>query len=92
MDIRTPLAVSRSARVEIGQDGILHILAGPITLHLNRPVCEELSATLTRALQHLEALDGAQRPALQLVPRASTLGGAQGDDPGVKRDRNPTES
>jgi hypothetical protein len=28
VDVRTPLAVSRNARVEIGRDGVLHVLAG----------------------------------------------------------------
>lgn len=41
IDIRTPLAASTQTRVEIGEDGVLHVLAGPVTLHL-----EEMSVSL----------------------------------------------
>jgi hypothetical protein len=50
IDVRTPLAVSEHVRVEIGRDGVLHVLAGPITLHLDRGRCEELATTLARAM------------------------------------------
>jgi hypothetical protein len=36
IDVRTLLAASAQTRVEIGQDGVLHVLAGPVTLHLER--------------------------------------------------------
>lgn len=65
IDVRTELAASPHTRVEIGQDGVLHVLAGPITLHLDRAICEELTTTLARAMVAL-----ARRPSRQ---RASPL-------------------
>lgn len=65
IDIRTELAASKSTRVDIGQDGVLHVLAGPITLHLDRATCEELTTTLARAMV---ALARSRRPRLRLVP------------------------
>lgn len=50
IDIRTELASSPRTRVELGRDGVLHVLAGPVTLHLDRAVCEELTTTLARAM------------------------------------------
>ena len=68
MDIRTPLAVSPNARVEIGEDGIVHVLAGPVTLHLENSVCEELTATLARAMVGLSRRTNRPRtPALRLI-------------------------
>ena len=68
IDIRTELAASKRTRVDIGQDGVLHVLAGPITLHLDRATCEELTTTLARAMV---ALARSRRPRLRLVPEAS---------------------
>lgn len=59
MDVRTQLAVSPNVRVEIGRDGVLHVLTGPMTLHVDRRVCRELAVTLGRAL---DALDRAPAP------------------------------
>jgi hypothetical protein len=68
IDIRTELAASPRTRVEIGQDGVLHVLAGPITLHLDRAVCEELTTTLARAMVALSREEPSARPArLRLV-------------------------
>jgi len=50
VDVRTALASSARTRVEIGRDGVLHVLAGPVTLHLDRAVCEELATTLAKAM------------------------------------------
>jgi hypothetical protein len=50
VDVRTPLAASPNVRVELGRDGVLHVLAGPITLHMDRARCEELTTTLARAM------------------------------------------
>lgn len=73
IDIRTPLAASPSARVEVGNDGIVHLLVGPLTLHLARDMCEELSTTLTRAMASLARLDPpvARRPQLVLVEESA---------------------
>lgn len=64
IEIRTELAASEKIRVDIGQDGVLHVLAGPITLHLDRATCEELTTTLARAMVTLAR---SRRPRLRLV-------------------------
>jgi hypothetical protein len=63
IDVRTQLAASPSTRIEVGEDGVLHILAGPVTLHLERAVCEELTTTLARAMLVL-----ARRPPKRRAP------------------------
>jgi hypothetical protein len=70
IDIRTELAASPRTRVEVGQDGVLHVLAGPVTLHLDRAVCEELTTTLARAMVTLARSEPQRRAAagLRLVP------------------------
>jgi hypothetical protein len=68
VDIRTPLAVSRHARVEVGADGVLHVLVGNVTLHLDRPICEELATTLARAVVAL-----AQHKPRRKPPRLSLV-------------------
>lgn len=75
IDVRTPLAASRNARVEVGRDGVLHVLVGPLTLHLDRGLCEELASTLTKGLSALQYHQTEQRPPLMLV-RAEPDGGA----------------
>lgn len=68
IDIRTQLAASARTRVEIGEDGVLHVLAGPVTLHLERAVCEELTTTLAKAMVALARSTPKRRaPALCLV-------------------------
>lgn len=68
IDVRTPLAASKSARVEIGRDGVLHLLAGPVTLHMDRATCEEITTTLARAMVALAEIHPKGRaPALALV-------------------------
>jgi hypothetical protein len=62
IDVRTTLAASRQTRVEIGNDGVLHVLAGPITLHLDRAACEDLTTTLARAMVALARREPRQRP------------------------------
>ena len=62
IDIRTELAASARTRVEIGQDGVLHVLAGPVTLHMDRAVCEELTTTLARAMVVLARSKRERRP------------------------------
>jgi hypothetical protein len=68
VDVRTALAESRHARVELGRDGVIHVLAGPVTLHLDRERCEELTTTLARAMLVLaELLPKHEPPRLALV-------------------------
>jgi hypothetical protein len=62
IDVRTPLAASCNARVELGRDGVLHVLAGPVTLHLDRATCEELTTTLARAMVALAETQPKMRP------------------------------
>lgn len=66
IDVREPLAGSKNVRVERGRDGVLHVLVGPITLHLERAYCEELASTLARALVRLSERSDV-RPELRLV-------------------------
>ena len=91
IDIRTELAASAHTRVEVGQDGVLHVLAGPVTLHMDRGVCEELTNTLARAMVTLARAQTERRraPSLRLLrdpPRE------RGDDetPGSSSTETPT--
>jgi len=84
IDIRTELAASPRTRVEIGQDGVLHVLAGPITLHLDRAVCEELTTTLARAMVALSRQEPSSRPPrLRLLRRPERTA----DAPDVEAER-----
>lgn len=68
VDVRTPLASSKNARVELGRDGVLHVLTGPVTVHMDRVTCEELATTLARAMVRLSQVHPKTRPpALVLV-------------------------
>ncbi|MDD9946298.1 MAG: hypothetical protein OXU20_34960 [Myxococcales bacterium] len=64
--VRRVLAVSGDAGVELGQDGVLLVHAGPVTLLLKRALCEEIATTLARAMVRL-AKAQPPRPALSLV-------------------------
>jgi hypothetical protein len=69
IDVRTLLAASTQTRVEIGRDGVLHVLAGPVTLHLERGACEELTTTLAHAMVVLARREPRRRALpLALVP------------------------
>jgi hypothetical protein len=65
-DPSNPLAASPNVRVEHSA-GVLHVLCGPITLHLSRAACEELTTTLAKAVVRLARRE-VERPALALVP------------------------
>lgn len=68
VDVRTPLAASAHARLEIGKDGVLHLLVGPVTLHLDRATCEEVATTLARGVLRLASFKPeSSRPALEVV-------------------------
>lgn len=74
IDVRTPLAASPNARVELGRDGVLHVLAGPVTLSLDRASCEELTTTLARAMVSLARMNPkGGRPRLALVKAEDDL-------------------
>ena len=73
IDVRTPLAVSENVRIEVGQDGGVHILTSVMTLHLSRAQCEELTTTLARGLVRLHKLQAPRRrPNLRLVGAETT--------------------
>ena len=57
VDVRTPLAVSANVRIELGDDGALHVVTPRLTLHLDRAQCEELTTTLARGLVRLHKLN-----------------------------------
>jgi hypothetical protein len=79
IDVRTPLAASSNARVELGRDGVLHVLAGPVTLHLDRARCEELTTTLARAMVALAGIQPKMRPPpLALIRSDSSVRHADG--------------
>lgn len=82
IDIRTQLAVSPRTRVDIGDDGVLHVLAGPVTLHLERAVCEELTTTLAKAMVLLARMRPKPKspPALRLIQAQPALTGARGPE------------
>lgn len=68
LDVRTPLAVSENVRIEAGSDGVLHVLMGPLTIHLDRARCEELATTLAHAMVGLARAGRRSRvPRLRLV-------------------------
>jgi len=73
IDVRTALARSSGVRVEVGRAGIVHVLVGPITLHLDRDACEELTTTLARAMVRLaQTQPRATPPGLRLVRDGKT--------------------
>jgi hypothetical protein len=90
IDIRTELAASPRTRVEIGKDGVLHVLAGPVTLHMDRAICEELTTTLARALVVLARNERQPRraPSLRLLRDAPREPGE--DDGFDTRPEGPT--
>jgi hypothetical protein len=68
VDVRTPLAVSETVRIELGADGTMHVVTPSVTLHLDRERCEELATTLARSMLRLRKLDRARaRPILRVV-------------------------
>jgi hypothetical protein len=67
------LAISQSARVELGRDGTVHVLVGPVTLHLDRAPCEALTTPLACAMVRLaRRMPEVQRPTLALLRTEST--------------------
>jgi hypothetical protein len=71
-DVREPLGVSPGVRVDHGSDGVLHVLVGPATLHLDRACCEELTTTLARAMMRLSDRKP-ERPVLRFVAERDAL-------------------
>jgi len=61
------LAAAPGYRVELGDDGVVHVHAGPISLRLERAACEALTTTLARAMVQL-ARNNPRPPPLALLP------------------------
>jgi len=76
VDVRVPLAASPGARVELGQDGVLHVLTGPVALSLDRAACEELATTLARAMVRLARMHPRRR-----TPQLTVVEGGQTSEP-----------
>ena len=88
IDVRVVLAVSPSARVERGRDGVLHVHVGPVTMHLDRGTCEELSSTLARAMsRYSEVSTTAQMRRLRVLQGGES---SRATDPAVKRELGET--
>ena len=81
IDVRTPLAVSKHARVEVGADGVMHVLLSGVSLHLERALCEELATTLARAVVELSRQSKPRKrpPRLALVPSGDAPAQARND-------------
>ena len=77
IDVRTPLAVSENVRVEVGENGALHIVTALLTLHLEREQCEELTTTLARALVRLHKLKKPRRPPRLRIVGPEACSGAE---------------
>ena len=84
IDVRTPLAVSENVRVELGENGSLHVVTALLTLHLERDQCEELTTTLARALVRLHKLKTPRRPPTLRVVGSEPCAGPN-DTTGVLR-------
>lgn len=80
IDDRTPLATSENVQIDAGSVGVLHLHVGPLTLHLQRDRCEELTTTLARAMVSLARAERAARAAK--VPRLRLVR-AKSDVPGI---------
>lgn len=61
------LAAAPGYRIELAEDGVVHVHAGPVSLRLERASCETLTTTLARAMVQL-ARAQPRRPALALLP------------------------
>jgi hypothetical protein len=89
VEVRIPLAVSPRARVDLDQDGVLHVLAGAITLHLDRASCEELTTTLARAMVRLaKSQPNPPRRKLSLVPTSQPI--TNDNEPALVQQENRT--
>ena len=53
VEVRETLSSASTTRLDIGEDGVLHLLVGPVTIHLDQPTCEELTTTLATGLLKL---------------------------------------
>jgi len=66
------LASAPGYRIELADDGVVHVHAGPVSFRLARDACEALTTTLARAMVRLAHVCP-KRPVLEVLP-----GGAEG--------------
>lgn len=66
------LASAPGYRVELADDGVVHVHAGPLSFRLARDACESLTTTLARAMVRLAKVSP-KRPSLEVLP-----GGGEG--------------
>ena len=64
----TILARSESFVVEKCSCGLVHIYAGPVTLHLEPAECEGFTTVMACAMVNMAKMKEKQNPALRLVP------------------------
>ena len=79
--VRTILARAESFVVEKCSCGLVHIYAGPVTLHMEPEECEGFTTVMACAMVNMAKLKEEQQPGLRLVPSDSentTLSGASG--------------
>lgn len=61
------LASAPGYRVELADDGVVHVHAGPLSFRLARDACEALTTTLARAMVRLARVCP-RRPVLEVIP------------------------
>ncbi|MBZ5710843.1 MULTISPECIES: hypothetical protein [Nannocystis] len=66
------LASAPGYRIELADDGVVHVHAGPLSFRLARDACEALTTTLARAMVRLAHVCP-KRPVLEVLP-----GGGEG--------------
>ena len=66
--VRTILARSESFVVEKCSCGLVHIYAGPVTLHMEPEECEGFTTVMACAMVNMAKMKEKQNPALRLVP------------------------
>lgn len=79
--VRTILARSESFVVEKCSCGLVHIYAGPVTLHMEPEECEGFTTVMACAMVNMAKMKESQKPGLRLVHGDSergTLGEASG--------------
>ena len=68
VEVRETLSSASTTRLDIGDDGVLHLPVGPVTIHLDQPTCEELTTTLaTGLLKLVKRKKTVELPDLRLV-------------------------
>ena len=70
VEVRETLSGASTTRLDLDEDGVLHLLVGPLTIHLDQPTAEELTNTLaTGLLKLMKRKEGDGSHELHLVSR-----------------------